>query len=173
MTIAQEGWSLALPLSRLLLLVRGPLSKVSCPPLSPHTSQRSTEQSGQTVGRFRGLMGRILCGLPPSLLGSLVPQSLLGWIRTSCSLWGRPLSQPTASSRFLSASLHLNSGSLASFLSLCPLPTPHISCPLLSACSPSLALCCILPSDPLYSPGPQVELVKWGLPPSLDTLPAK
>lgn len=132
MTIAQEGWSLALPLSRLLLLVRGPLSKVSCPPLSPHTGQRSTEQSGQTVGRLRGLMGRILCGLPPSLLGSLVPQSLLGWIRTSCSLWGHPLSQPTASSRLLTATLHLNSGSLASFLSPSAAHPSHFLSPPLS-----------------------------------------
>ena len=105
-----------------------------------------------------------LCGLPPSPFGSLVPQSLLGRIRTSCSLWGHPLSQPTASSQLLTPALHLNPGSLAP-PSFPPLPTPHISCPHLSARSPSLAPYFILSSDPLYSPGPQVELVKWGLPP--------
>ena len=97
MTIVQEGWSLTLPLS----------------PSAP-LGQRSTQQSvlstlipsywaevNRTEWTNGGVAQRVdgvnsLCGLPPSPLGSLVPQLLLGWIRTSCSLWGRPLSQPTA-----------------------------------------------------------------------------
>lgn len=173
MTIVQESWSLTLlpspsaPLGQ-RSTCRSVLSTL-IPSYWPEVNRTEWTNSG-VAQRVDGVNS--LCGLPPSPFGSLVPQSLLGRIRTSCSLWGHPLSQPTASSKLLTPALHLNPGSLAPSL-LPSLPTPHISCPRLSAHSPSLAPHFILSSDPLYSPGPQVELVMWGLPPSLHTSPAE
>lgn len=72
-TTAQEGQSLTLPHPYLLLLVRGPLSGVPCPPAPPIPA--GGQQGG--VECFRGLIGvNAPCGLSPPAFGTLVPG---GW----------------------------------------------------------------------------------------------